>query len=87
MLARNYNRSSKHDPLVEEVELVEANPGYPYIRFQNGLERTVSLRDLAPVLVEDKSPTEETELNEGLLVDNSEYLNTFIVMEIQVFKM
>lgn len=48
VLLRNHNRSSKYDPLVEEVELVEANPGYAHVRFPDGKEKTVSIRDLAP---------------------------------------
>lgn len=41
-------RHSKHDPMVDEVELLEANPNYAHIRFADGREDTVSLRDLAP---------------------------------------
>ena len=35
--------------LVDEVELVEANPHYAHIKFPNGREDTVSIRDLAPI--------------------------------------
>ena len=45
---RRYNRLSKFDPYVEEVELLEANPSYAHIRHRDGRETTVSLRDLAP---------------------------------------
>ena len=45
---RNFQRSSKDDPIVEEVELLQANPQYAFIRFHDGRESTVSLRDLAP---------------------------------------
>ena len=41
-------RQSKYDPLVEEAELIEANPEYAFVRFNNCCESTVSLRDLAP---------------------------------------
>uniref|UniRef100_A0A2C9LE06 Uncharacterized protein n=1 Tax=Biomphalaria glabrata TaxID=6526 RepID=A0A2C9LE06_BIOGL len=41
-------RSSKFDPLVQEVELISCNPQYAHIRFPNGREETVSLRHLAP---------------------------------------
>ena len=41
-------RSSKFDPLVDEVELLSANPQYAHVRLQNGRETTVSLRQLAP---------------------------------------
>ena len=42
-------RSSKFEPLVDEVELISANPTYAHVRLQNGRETTVSLRQLAPV--------------------------------------
>ena len=41
-------RTSKHEPLVDEVELLEANPNYAHIRFPDGREDTVSLSHLAP---------------------------------------
>lgn len=40
--------TSKHDPLVDEVELLEVNPNYAHVRFPDGREDTVSLRHLAP---------------------------------------
>ena len=46
---RKQARKSKYDPLVEKVQLVHANPEYAFVRFENGRESTVSLRDLAPV--------------------------------------
>lgn len=48
VLMKRHVRSSKYDPLVEEVELIEANPEYAYVRLPNGRETTVSTRDLAP---------------------------------------
>ena len=48
MLLRKFVRSSKHDDLVEEVELTHANPSYAHIRYSDGRESTVSLADLAP---------------------------------------
>ena len=49
VLLREYVRSFKYDPLVEEVELLSANPNYANVRKQNGIETTVSVRDLAPL--------------------------------------
>ena len=46
---RKHARKSKYDPLVERVELIHANPEYAFVRFENGRESTVSLRDVAPV--------------------------------------
>ena len=45
---RKHVRNSKYDPIVEEAELIEANPEYAFIRLNTGHETTVSLRDLAP---------------------------------------
>lgn len=47
ILLRRFVRSSKSDPLVEEVELESANPYYAHIRNPNGRQSTVSTKDLA----------------------------------------
>ena len=41
-------RQSKYDPMVEEVELLECNPQYASIRYKDGRESTVSVKQLAP---------------------------------------
>ena len=41
-------RNSKYDPIVERVELLQANPQYAFVKLPNGKECSVSLRDLAP---------------------------------------
>ena len=38
---------NKNDPLVEEAELIEANPHYAHVKLNDGREINVSLRDLA----------------------------------------
>eukprot|EP00795_Rhopilema_esculentum_P015052 gene15052-6216_t len=48
VLYQRHIRDSKFDPLVYEVELIDANPRYAHKRFQDGREDTVSLKDLAP---------------------------------------
>ncbi|XP_055869763.1 uncharacterized protein LOC129923337 [Biomphalaria glabrata] len=48
VLLRRENRSSKYDPLTEEVELLMCNPQYAVVRLPSGKEETVSLRRLAP---------------------------------------
>ena len=45
---RKFVRSSKGEPLLEEVELIESNPSYAHIRYPDGKESSVSLQDLAP---------------------------------------
>ena len=47
VLLRKFVRSSKHDDLVRKVDLVEANPMYAKIRYPDGRESNVSLKDLA----------------------------------------
>ena len=57
VLLRKHARSSKYDPLVEKVELLECNPQFAHIRLPNGREETVSLRHLAPIGCDnDQSP-------------------------------
>ena len=46
---RKHVRQSKFDPLVEEVEILHANPQYVHVRLPSGVESTVSIRDVAPV--------------------------------------
>ena len=48
VLLCRYVRRSKQEPLVDEVELLEANAQYAFVRHENGREDTVSIRDLAP---------------------------------------
>ena len=48
MFLRKFLRSNKNDDLVEEVELTDANPLYARVRFRDGRESNVSVRDLAP---------------------------------------
>ena len=48
VLLRRFVRTSKNDPLVDEVELTDVNPTYARVRYTDGRESSVSLRDLAP---------------------------------------
>ena len=48
MFIRKLIRQSKADPLVEKVKLIHTNPSYAFIRYNDGREYSVSLRDLAP---------------------------------------
>ena len=48
VLLKRHVRTSKYDPLVDEVELIQAFPTHARVRLQNGREVTVSLRDVAP---------------------------------------
>ncbi|GFR62564.1 Pro-Pol polyprotein [Elysia marginata] len=46
---KRHVRALKYDPIVDEVELIEANSQYAHVRLSDGRESTVSLRHLAPV--------------------------------------
>ena len=48
VLLKRHLRTSKTDSLVEEVELLQANPHYAHVRTQRGEETTVATRHLAP---------------------------------------
>lgn len=49
VLMRRFDRKTKYQPLVEEVEVLETNPTYSYVRSMDGREITVSNRHLAPL--------------------------------------
>jgi len=57
VLLKRHVRSSKYEPLVDEVELLEANHQYAHIRHPDGRESTVSTNHLAPA-GEEASETE-----------------------------
>lgn len=46
---RRHVRHSKHEPLVDEVELLETHPKFARIKLPSGRESTVALKDLAPL--------------------------------------
>lgn len=48
VLLKRHPRMNKTDPLVDEVELLQAGPNYAYIRYPDGKETTVSVKHLAP---------------------------------------
>ena len=47
VLLRKFVRASKTDDLVQRVDLIEANPVYARVRYSDGRESNVSLRDIA----------------------------------------
>ena len=48
-LLKRHVRGSKYEPLVETVDMLEVNPNYSHVRFNDGRETTVSLRHIAPL--------------------------------------
>ena len=57
---RRFVRHSKTDPLVDEVQLMDVNPSYAYIRYSDGRESTVSLKDLSPCPASPKAIPDNT---------------------------
>ena len=55
VLIQRNNRLSKYEPVVEEAELLECNPQYAHVRYTDGREETVSLRQVAPAPPPDTS--------------------------------
>ena len=48
VLLRRFVRTSKSDPLVDKVDLIDSNRSFACIRYPDGRESTVSVQDLAP---------------------------------------
>ena len=46
-MLHRFVRHAKNDPLVDEVHLMDINPSYAHIRFPDGCESTVSIKDLS----------------------------------------
>ena len=65
VLVKRHVRASKYDPSVEEAELIHATPSYAHIRFRNGHETKVSLRDVAPLVGKESisNKIDEVDLN------------------------
>ena len=66
VLLKRQVRKSKFDPLVDEVELLEANPKYAHVRFPDGREDTVATKFLAPQV------DRKTETHKELIVNQPE---------------
>lgn len=65
VLLKRFARSSKYEPLMDQVELLHCNPSYAHVRLANGREETVSLKHLAPV------PEDNTEQRSDSIIDDT----------------
>lgn len=73
VLLKKHLRQNKTDPLVEEVEIVHANPQYAHVKHVNGRESTVSIKHLAPQGVDLPKPTpDELKAQEMVLSEISD---------------
>lgn len=69
ILIKKNVRPSKYDDLVEEAELIEANPEYAFVRKEDGTETTVSLRHVAPrgnINLSEEGENEEKPQNQNI---------------------
>ena len=61
VLLRRFVRHTKNDPLMDEVHLMDINPSYAHIRYPDGRESTVSIKNLsaywAPPIAVDRDTT------------------------------
>ena len=62
---------NKGDPLCYEVELIESNSKFAHVRFKDGKECTVSIKDLAPKPFQG-SATDSNALQTSVPNDNTE---------------
>ena len=78
---KRHNRN-KCDLLVEEAELLKANPHYAHVRLEDGREITVSLRDLAP---NSALPTQRQDVTENVETDGySQNETRFVFNDAQI---
>ena len=63
---------NKNDQLVEEAELIEANPHYAHVKLNDGREINVSLRDLA------RNPVADTANDTNLSLHSDDTENTIL---------
>ena len=68
---------SKHNDLVQQTELIHANPAYAKVRYPDGREATVSLEDLAPAPRNTVDKTRFNEVNTNRSPTQVEVSSTF----------
>ena len=76
VLVKRHVRASKYDPSVEEAELIHAIPSYAHIRFRNGHETKVSLRDVAPLVGKESISNKNDEVDLNLENKHSNFSNS-----------
>lgn len=66
VLLKRHVRMSKTEPLVDEIELLHANPLYALIKYPNGKVDSVSIRHIAPVDSEPNCVQLSQEINDHI---------------------
>ena len=77
VLVHNFTCMSKHDNLVQQAELTHANPAYAKVRYPDGQEVTVSLKNLALVPRNTIDKTRFNEVNTDRSPTQAEVSSTF----------
>ena len=75
MMLRRFVRHTKNDPLVDEVHLMDINPSYAHIRYPDGRESTVSIKDLSacpdpPIAVDRDTTSRLSHMNDDITTNN-----------------
>lgn len=76
VLIRRNVRQSKYEPLVDEVNLLEANTHYAHVQFPDGRETTVSTKQLSPAGSNEVNQLEPTQLeanSPNQLINSNDY--------------
>ena len=76
VIVKRHVRASKYDPSVEEAELIHATPSYAHIRFRNGHETKVSLRDVARLVGQESISNKIDEVDLNLENKHSNFSNS-----------
>ena len=72
VLRKRNVRRSKNEPLVDEVELAEANLHYVHVKFPDGRKTTVSTKQLAPTSNTTDFKTPRIEMSTSEVLTNLE---------------
>ena len=71
VLLKRHVRKSTYDPFVDEIDLIDVNPEYVHVRFSDGKESTVSVRDLAPCgIISDNNIEQVNAYDEGIMTNS-----------------
>ena len=76
VMLRRFVRHTNNDPLVDEVHLMDINPSYAHIRYPDGRESTVSIKDLSacpapPIAVDRRDTTSRlSHMNKNITTNN-----------------
>ena len=74
-MLRRFVRHTKNDPLVDEVHLIDINSSYDHIRYPDGRDSTISIKDVsacpAPLIAVDRDTTSPlSHMNNAITTNN-----------------